>query len=174
MPKHLSDDALLDAAERAGTEVPEHLLSCVECRSKVEELRGAFEAVRSAGAPEPPPEYWTAFRRQVAARVREEEPRRAFRLWVPALALAAGALVLALALPRGAREAPPRNLPAWSAIPADEETVMTAVQGLQPSREDVAAVIGTSTVAEEVANLSDEERVELSRALRAEMKGGAL
>src|SRR5512143_1337591 len=103
MVKHLSDDALLDAAEHAATEgVREHLLSCVECASKVEELQGVIGVVRSAGAPEPPSEYWDAFRRQIAQRVQETEPHRLFRLWMPTLALAAGALLVALVLPRGA------------------------------------------------------------------------
>ena len=175
MAKHVSDDALLDAAEDAATdEVRGHLHSCVECASKVEELRGTLGVVRGAGAPEPPSEYWDAFRRQVAERAREAEPHRFFRLWVPTLALAAGALLVTLALPRGTHPPATHLLPAWSAVPADEETVMTAVKGLEPSREDVAAVIGTTTVADEVASLSDEERLEVSRALRAEMKGGAL
>jgi hypothetical protein len=175
MSRHLQDDALLDAVEHEGSEsAREHLQSCGECASKVASLRHALEAVRGAVAPEPPPEYWGTLRRQIALRVQESEPRRLSWMWVPGLALAAGVLALALALPQGARRIPVRTVPAWSAVSPGEDTVMTALQGLGPSREDLAAVIGTTTVAEEVASLSDEERAELSQALRADMKGGAL
>jgi anti-sigma factor RsiW len=174
MSKHLQDHGLLDAVEGEGTEdAREHLRSCGECASKVEGLRHTLEAVRDAGAPEPPPEYWDALRRQIARRVQEGEPRRSSWLWVPGLALAAGALGVALVLP-AARRATIQTLPAWSAIRADEDTVMTALRGLEPSGEDLESVGGTTSVVEEVASLSDEEGVELSRALRAEMKGGAL
>lgn len=176
MSRHLRDDALLDAAEDERAEgALAHLRECGECASKVEGIRRTLAGVRDAGAPEPSADYWDALRRQVARRVREESgPRRHSWLWVPGLALAAGALALAIALPHGVRSTPIRTVPAWSPAPADEDTVMTALQGLAPSGDDVAVAIGTTTVADELASLSDEERVEISRALRAEMKGSAL
>jgi hypothetical protein len=51
---------------------------------------------------------------------------------------------------------------------------MTALQGLEPSSEDLASAAGAATIADEVAGLSDEERLELTQALRVEMKGGTL
>lgn len=177
MSRHLQDEALLDMVEHAGSdEARGHLRACPECASRVADLRRTLEAVRDAGVPEPPPAYWGALRREIARQVGEGESSHAWtsvRFWAPGLALA-GALGVALVMAPSTIRAPHPTVPAWSAVPENEETVMTALQGLEPSSEDLASAAGAATIADEVAGLSDEERLELTQALRVEMKGGTL
>jgi len=178
MSSHLQDEALLDAVEHAGSdEARGHLRACPECASRVADLRRTLEAVRDAGVPEPPPAYWNTLRREIARQVGEgESPRTWARvgLWAPGLALAAGVLGVVLVMAPATSRTPRPAVPAWSAVPENEEAVMTALQGLEPSSEDLASVAGAGSIADEVAGLSDEERLELAQALRVEMKGGTL
>ena len=56
---HLGPDELVDLAERAHPESDApHLLSCVQCRAKVDELRRAMALAAEVDVPEPSPLFW--------------------------------------------------------------------------------------------------------------------
>jgi hypothetical protein len=178
MPRHLSDAMIVDAVEGGGAAAAqEHVVSCSQCARKVADARSTLEGVRGTVVPEPPEEYFAALRREIGRRIDSEAPGRMGWerwLWLPALALG-GAMALVLALGHVERAgAPAPTLPAWTAVPANEDLAMTALSGLGPSPEDVPYATGDAGLADEVAALSEEESVALVQALRAEMRSGAL
>jgi hypothetical protein len=179
---HLSEAALLEVLE--GTSSPEartHAEACARCRGQVEEAREALALVSAAGdVPEPSPLYWESMRREVSRR--SPKPRRT---WIPFLLPIAAAAALVMAVPTATRRLAPSSpvasasptLPAWSALPADEDdadlAVLAAVARSQPDAA-LAAFDNTSSANEELLSMSEEEGKALVEALRASGRGSDL
>jgi hypothetical protein len=172
MRRHLEDDALLDVLEGvASVEATRHAKECAECAPRVAEARAGLSMAAGAEAPEPSPLFWDAFRGRVASAIEAPPARRGYRGFVLPAFLATAAIVAAitfLPLDGPAPVAVPASLPAWSSLPAADETVLDGFQGA----DDLA---GCRDVAECVADLSDEESRAFAEALRAELgKSGDL
>jgi hypothetical protein len=178
MERHLSDEMALDVVESGPREQTRaHVAACAECGQKIEDLRTALHAVRGAAAPEPPPEYFARLGREIGRRIDSEPSAAGWRawLWVPALAVAgAAALYLAVLPPAQSGPGADPTLPAWTATSADEDIVMTALVGLEPTAEDVAVATGQGGIANEVAGLSEDESVAVAGALQTAIRSGAL
>ncbi len=185
--KHLSPDERLRLVE-APTAVPHpHLDRCDVCRREVEGLRAVLEETRSTPVPEPSPLFWDHFAARVAERVRREDvaPRApgwsVWRLLVP-VGVGAAALVAALAV------FTLRPLPGAGPVrPAASASSLGAPSGAEGDDEIWAAVtsladdVGFEGVSESgvapssgaidgaVWRLSDRERAEFGRLLRAEL-----
>jgi hypothetical protein len=177
---HLSEAALLEVLEGASSpDARAHVEACARCRGRVEEAREALALVAGgADVPEPSPLYWESMRREVARR--SAEPRRA---WLPFLLPIAAAAALVMAVPASRRLSPvgpapspsvSAALPAWSALPADEDdqdlAVLAAVARSQPDAA-LAAFDNTSSANEELFSMSEEEGKALVEALRASGQG---
>jgi hypothetical protein len=183
MTRHLSDDALWDAAEgELAGDARRHLEACVSCRTRVEEAREGIALARSVeDVPEPSPVYWDTFRRQVGQRVAEETPPswgRSFfarRTLLPAAATAA--LLIAVALWHG-REAPETRvtettLPAWQALPPSaQDSDLDVLRGVVLAGNDLEDAAPCRDVVDCVASLSDEDSQILADALRDELPEG--
>jgi hypothetical protein len=174
MTAHLKDERLVEALEAGGLQDEtsrRHLRDCESCGARVRELE-------ETDVPEPSPLYWEAFRRQIASRL-DEAPRpfAGRRFWIPGLAaVAAAGLVVASLVPwspSGTSTASPRPLPAWSALPEDDDAALTVLQGLAPSDDDLDS-LGAGGVADRLAGLSDEDSRSLAEALRGEWEGRKL
>lgn len=179
---HLSETALLEVLE--GTASPEaraHAEACSRCRGQVEEAREALALVSAAAdVPEPSPLYWESMRREVARR--SAAPRRA---WLPFLLPIAAAAALVMAVPATTWRLAPASpvasvsptLPAWSALPADEDdadlAVLAAMARSQPEAV-LAAFADTSSPREELYSMSAEDAQALVDALRASGQGSDL
>jgi hypothetical protein len=180
MSGHLSEAALLEVVEgTASREARAHTEACARCSGQVEAAREALALVAAAAdVPEPSPFYWESMRREVARR--NVEPRRG---WLPFLLPIAAAAALVMAVPAARRLTPAGpapsvapTLPAWSALPADEDdadlAVLAAVARSQPDA-TLAALDNTSTASEELFSMSEEEGRVLVEALRASQQGGS-
>jgi hypothetical protein len=171
MRRHLEDDVLLDVLEGAASvEATRHAGACAECAQRMAEARAGLSMAAGAEAPEPSPLFWDAFRGRVASAIEAPPARRGYRGLVLPAFLASAAMVAAITfLPTGgpAPVAVPAS-PAWSSLPAADETALDGFQGA----DDLA---GCRDVAECVADLSDEESRAFAEALRAELgKSGDL
>jgi len=176
MAGHLSEarlvealEGLEDAASRA------HLHECGTCAARVREMEETVRLASDAEVPEPSPLYWETFRQQVERRIDEEPPRAGWsRFWVPGLAVAVVAsLAIVILVPPSHPPAaiPVHALPAWSALPEDDDAAMGVLQSLGPSEEDVESSEGVQGVADRIAGLSDDETRRLAEALRGEWEG---
>jgi hypothetical protein len=164
MRSHLADDVLLDVIEGAASaEATRHAGECAECARRLADARAGLSMAAGAGAPEPPPLYWNAFRRRVATAIEaDSRPRRRFGgFFVPALLATAAMVAVATFLPRepGAPAVAPAPRAASSALPAPDDGADTTA-----SAEDL---VGCRDVAACVASLTDEESRAVAEALRA-------
>jgi anti-sigma factor RsiW len=176
MAGHLSEARLVEALEGLGDEgTREHLAECEACAARLGEMERTVRLASGAEVPEPSPLYWETFRQQVGRRIEEAPPRAGWsRFWVPGLAAAvvAGLAIVSfvpashppLATPTGV-------LPAWSALPEDDDAAMTVLRSLGPSEDDIEPFEGGGGVAERIAGLSDDESRRLAEALRGEWEG---
>ena len=123
---------------------------------------------RDAEVPEPSPFYWEAFRRSVERRIESDSTGRSRRwAWLPLVATAAAVLLAVPALRPALAPAPAAVLPAWSALPpADQDTGLAVLEGLDIADADLSAVEGERDVVEALADLSDDEAREFQDALR--------
>jgi hypothetical protein len=181
MTTHLNDERLVEALESDGPlDGPSrrHVEECASCGERMRELEQTLRLVADAEVPEPSPLYWEAFRRQIASRL-DEAPRpfAGRRFWISGLAaVAAAGLVMATLVPwspSGTPAVPQRPLPAWSALPEDDDAALTVLQRLAPSDDDLDS-LGAGGVADRLADLSDEESRSLTEALRGEWEGRKL
>jgi hypothetical protein len=187
---HLSHDELLAAAE--GEAAPrEHLEACASCRAEVEALAAVLREAASAEVPEPSPLFWQHFQARVTAAV-NEEPVGFWRLWpawrvvVPALAVLvlivlAGRLRSPVTAPQ---EAPNRQAGAVAvATPAapvedvvgDDES-WRVFSALASEADPAGSGFGTPAPGgadDAVLQMTDAERGELIRLLKAELARGA-
>jgi hypothetical protein len=188
---HLRPDELIDLAEGGQGEGIAHLQSCEMCRAEVAALTAAMASAASVEVPEPSPLFWN----HLSERVREEiaaggSPDRGWgwaAAWRPswssaALASVAAAVAIAIFVtaPRGwpplASESPVATpavitpelvLQPFGAADDPSLTLVADLSGeLDP---DAMAETGWANhaggVEEVVANLTDDERVELHRLL---------
>lgn len=179
MAAHVSEQELMDLVEGTAAASPRaHAEACAGCRARVEEPREGLLLARDADVPEPAPLYWEAFRRQVGRRISDEAPLgRRWRL-VPAFALLAAVVAVAVFAPRrfpvGGGAVDETLLPAWSALPpADEDPGLAVLQAMALSVEDLGPVAGCRGVTDCLVDLSDEESRALADALHGE-KGSVL
>jgi anti-sigma factor RsiW len=199
---HLSPDDLLGALGPDATRpVAGHLAECDRCGRRVEELRATVAAVKGVDVPEPEPVFWSAFTARVAEATSAEVPaggawwRRSGSgiRWGWPLA-AAAVVVLAVAagvfVKRSARvEAPDVAATVRPAIQApllvqeagalnDEspwELVADASEGMDWEAVSAAGLDPAPGSADRaVTLLSDSERSELARLLKAELTGSSI
>jgi hypothetical protein len=177
MTKHLGDDALWEATfgQPVG-EARQHLEACASCRARVDEAREGLALVGSLHeVPEPPPQYWKAFRRRVGERVAEEAApaawRRFFTLRTLVPATAAAALLITLSMWRaGEVRAPETALAAWEALPASaEDDDLDVLRGVALGGNDLEEAAPCRDIVDCLASLSDEDSQDLADALRHEL-----
>ncbi len=179
MPKHLTDESLIDLLEeRAGSETRRHASECRLCEARLQDAQRGLELAQRAEVPEPSPLYWEHFRRQVGRRLETAEPRRwpGF-VWGPLLATAAAAVAVALWVPGTTNErgrAPAPLLPAWSALPPSEsDEGLPVLAAVAPHAGELGVVADCRDLGSCLAELSDEESRALAEALRGQLaKGG--
>ena len=172
---HVSDAELMDVIEgTASGDCSRHVAECRDCGARVDEARVGLGLAREAEVPEPSPFYWESFRRQVDGRIATTSPLTAWKRWAPVLTLAACLVVaLGLLLPTSRVVAPPAPaaLPAWSALPPNEEDEGLEVLQAMTLSEDVPSLSPGEGVAQHVEGLSEEESLALANALRQELSG---
>jgi hypothetical protein len=198
---HLADDELVEALGPDATpRATAHLAECEGCRRQAEDLRATLAAVQSVDVPEPSPLFWSSFAARVSEATASVVPGRApWRrhhgleirwTWSLAAAVIVIAAAATLVLRPGARMDPPNAVTAAeSAIalsPAaqepgalDEESPWALVADASDGMDwDVvfAAGLGPAPGSAEraVSQLSDRERLELVRLLKAELAGSSL
>lgn len=194
MTAHLSRDRLLELAETPGA-ADDHLAACDACRTEVETLRRTLDEARGLEVPEPSPLFWDHFSRRVADAIREERhpvrpraPWLSARVLAPALVGLVLLVVATLTLVRDRPVAPDSAQPAASpSLAAGQAEVQVPDEAVDTSWEVVAALTGDveAEVLEEseigpspgsadsaVWRLSEAERLELVRLLRAELPEG--
>ena len=176
MPGHLSEEQLIETLEGLeDAQSREHLRECGSCATRVREAGQTLRLVSDVGVPEPSPLYWEALRQQIGRRLEAERPRIGWtRFWIPGLATAVVAsLAVASFVPRSpmATPTPAKALPAWSALPEEDDAALSILQGLGPSEEEVESLGGGQGVADRLAGLSDDESRSLGEALRGEWQG---
>lgn len=186
---HLTPDELLDLAEGMRSESSAtHLAQCGNCRRHLDELCDVM-ATLQVDVPEPSPLFWDHLSARVSEAIASDakSTRSWFGVgrWSWGLAAAASAVVLAIAVSRTPRtpaeltlapatpvaEAPAADV--GSAITADDPSFLLLgdlAGSLDWEAADEAGIsmdVGTADTA--VAELSDAERTELQRLLRAAM-----
>jgi hypothetical protein len=178
--RHPAEDALLDAVEgTADASVAEHVRGCAECRQRVEAAREALGESRAFDVPEPAPEYWDAFRREVGQRLDREPSRAGLRFWAPAFATLAAALVLAVGLSSRVH-APPQpdaeaaRLPAWSPLPEMDDDAAAAAIGALAREDGIGASVTACEDLDCLDGLSEDETRAAAAELRAEIEGRRL
>lgn len=174
MSRHVMDETLLDVLE--GTADPEsrrHAETCATCAERVAEARGGQLLALAADVPEPSPVYWEAFRRNVGRRIESDAEGRSWRwAWLP-VAAAATVLFAVSVLRPGFSPTPAPVLAAWSALPpAEQDSGLAVLAGLDMADVDLSAVDGERGVVESLADLSDEEVSAFQDALQS--REGAL
>jgi hypothetical protein len=160
---HLDAGTLADVLfGRASPDALDHVRACGACQERLAEAEEGLALARRDEVPEPSPLYWSALRRNVAARI-AEEPQRAWRLsWLVAVGAAAlAAIVLVRAPARPPEPAPTASaaalLPAWSALPPLEDDESAPVlEGALADAEAAAWDLGEGA-ATFVAGLTEEE-----------------
>jgi hypothetical protein len=178
MPRHLSIEALADVLEgRGSAEARGHAVTCDECARRVREAEETLLLAGRAEVPEPSPLYWEAFRQQVGQRIAEESPAFSWRRWWgPGLAVAAAATLAVVAFlqtPSGPTPSAAPVIPAWSALPEEDDVAFSILLELGPSEEDLAPLVAQSDAAHHIADLTQEESVALTEAFRSQ-PGGSL
>jgi hypothetical protein len=186
---HLRPDQLIDLAEGGHVEGADHLRSCETCRAEVAALTAALASVASVEVPDPSPLFWS----HLSARVREDIAAggpavrgwgwaTAWRPSWSSMALAGVAAAVAIAVfvtaPRNWSSPIPAQTPVETAAEfvlqpfgaADDPSLMLVADLTGELDPDAMAETGWTNhaggVEEAVANLTDDERVELHRLLQ--------
>jgi hypothetical protein len=173
---HPTEAVLLDVLDGvADGEARGHVAACAECASRIEEARQGLALASQADVPEPSPLYWEAFRSQVGRRISVE--RRSRRVVLAPLAAAALLAGVVAFLPRGDRVSSPvrvTTLPAWSALPAeDEEPGLGILTALDGRTDELATAVDCRGTEDCLADLSDEESRAVVDLLGRELKAGS-
>ena len=176
MARHLSEKAFVEALEGIEDAAARgHLGECQPCAARLREMEGTLRLASSAVVPEPSALYWDSLRAQVGRRLDEERPAAWWKhLFVPGLAAAAAAaLVLAMLVPPAPAPSPMgRPLPAWSALPEEDDEALAILGRLGPSEEEVESLAGDRGVADRIADLTDEESRAVAEGLRGDWDRG--
>jgi hypothetical protein len=179
MSRHLTDVTLMDVMEDAADGAARaHVEECAACAARLREAGGGLALARETEVPEPAPQYWEAFRRNVGRRIESEGSARGWRwVLVPTLATAASLALLVTALHRGVATSPSPNpvLAAWSALPpADQDDGLEVLEGVALGDADLPVVDGERSTVESLAELSDDEARDVGEALRTNLPGAVL
>jgi hypothetical protein len=166
---------VLDGAQ--GGPAARHAEECASCAARLAEARDGLALARAAAdVPEPPALYWQSFPRRVAARLDAAPSPRRWGGWLlPTVATAVALAGVIAIVPRPAPEAPPspaHTLAPWSALPPAESDPGLPV--LQAAASDLDAAEDCGSLAECLADLSDEESQDLVRMLSPALKDGSL
>ncbi len=181
MSRHLSEAELVDWVEGlADRGAREHVSTCGACRDRADAYRGTLGLAAETDIPEPSPDYWETFRRQVDHRIARDavRPTSLPRWLVPSLAGLAAAVGVAVLLRAPLPASAPRpvadaSLPAWSALPEPEDVGLDLIQALAPSAEDAASE--SCRVAYDcLAALSDDETAAVAETLERDLDGRSL
>jgi len=178
MPRHLTTETLADVLEgRESAEARRHVGTCEECARRVREVEETLRLAGSAEVPEPSPLYWEAFREQVGQRIAEESPAVSWRRWWgPGLVVAAAATLAVVAFLQtwsGPTSSAAPVIPAWAALPEEDDVAFSILLELGPSEEDLAPLVAQSDAAHHIADLTEEESEALTEAFRSQ-PGGSL
>ena len=197
----LAEEGADGAAARSGRD---HLARCARCRDRVETLRETMQTLREDQAPEPSPLFWDQLSRRVLAGLDRQPVAPARGWWLPrwrwAFAMAAGAVLVAVLTRPGlppARSGAGAQLPtpatdmaldgpgvtrpatdgSWAVAEEDESWGMLV--GLAESLEgdaafDAGLFVRPGSIEQAVLMLSEDERRDLARAIRAELDRSAL
>jgi hypothetical protein len=192
---HLTPEELIDVAEgtRAEATVP-HLQRCDVCRHQIVTLRATMSAAAEVEVPEPSPLFWD----HMSQRVREavaagESPETMFpgprwalpgswRAWAMAGVAAAVMISIYVTAPRtltpgsGARDGVVASAPLEPFGAADDPSLALFADLTEQMDSEAMTESGWSspvgtvgTVDQLVANLTDDERLELQRLLNEEL-----
>jgi hypothetical protein len=193
--KHLSHEALVDLAE-GGVGGHDHLDVCVTCRERVESMRQMMGILATDHVPEPSPLFWEHLSRRVD-RALDEVPSPwdwgAVLRWGWVAATAAAIIVIAV-LVGGPAQTPESTAAAaqpgvttatgvavedanadavsWTVAAADDswQIVEGAAADLDLETAVEAGIfIRRGSLDRELLMLSDQERSDLARAIRAEL-----
>ena len=176
--RHLTDETLMDVLDGVqGGPAARHVAECPGCAARLAEARDGLALARAADVPEPPALYWQSFPRKVAARLAAPAPPRRWSGWLLPTVATAVALAGAVAffVPRQTGEAPPSpalTLAPWSALPPAESDPDLRV--LQAAASNLDAAEDCGSLAECLADLSDEEGQDLEQMLGPAVKDGSL
>jgi hypothetical protein len=185
---HLTPDQLVDLAEGAQTDGAAHAQSCEQCRVELAALKAALAAASDVEVPEPSPLFWAHLSARVREGVAGEAASAAPSRWrMPSRpSWSAAALGVAAAVALAVYVTAPREGPAFEPPPAAADIAAELViqpfgAADDPSLTLVAALTGqldpdavndagwtnhAGGVEEVVANLTEDERLELQRLLK--------
>jgi len=177
MSMHLTDARLMEVMEDAADPAARaHVEACAACAQRLREAGDGLALAREAEVPEPAPQYWEAFRRNVGRRIEDDGSARRWRwVLVPTLATAAAFALLVPALHWRVAPSPNPVLAAWSALPpADQDDGLEVLEGLALADADLPVVDGERSTVESLADLSDDEARDVREALRTGLPGVVL
>jgi hypothetical protein len=186
---HLSPDERLTLIELADEPDHPHLGECAPCRAEIATARALLSDARLAQVPEPSPLFWDHFSRRVSDSIAAEpapvRPRRSlWRVLIP-LSVGVAALLLTVVIDR---TSVPRRVPGSRVAPVgesgnatagvvseDAEWVVLSDLAGEFDLETLSDSLGTSGASgaeSAVWQLNEQERAELARLLRAELRQG--
>ncbi|HEY3381548.1 MAG TPA: hypothetical protein VGK32_07260 [Vicinamibacterales bacterium] len=193
--KHLTPDERMALIEQADPPRHPHLAECESCGRDIAAMRSLLADVRQVDVLEPSPLFWEHFSARVSGAVGEAgrpavtrwSPTGAWRIWVPlAAGVSALVLVAALTMPRSPVRAQTAVVPApalsGAMAGADQAEADAAAEGQWLALTHLADGFDLEAVSESGAalspgsadtavwQLSEQERVELDRLLRAELR----
>ena len=177
---HLTPDELIDAMEGLlAADRQSHLATCDECLAQLASLSMTLSDAKAAGIPEPSPLFWQHFSERVATAIHHDAARGAnglswlrWQILVPLGAVALVVLGLIITVPRSDSLEPSLPPEALQAPEAPDTWVMVAelVGNIDLDVASAAGVIEPGVAEEAVLQLSAEERLELTRLLKAELR----
>ena len=172
MSRHLSEVELVDLIDGEGTgEGRQHVAGCARCRAHLEDAREGWAQALAAEVPEPSPLYWKSLRRQVQRGVQQQRPLLRRFSFGPLLAAAAAVLAVVSLLARSPTPVPTTEVADWSALPpVEDDAAFEVLIGLELTADELVEVADCAwaTCLEE---LSDEESLAFTEALRDELEG---
>jgi hypothetical protein len=195
MNRHLTPDVLVALAEggRVEASARAHVRDCARCASEVASLAGVLGELRADEMPEPSPLFWPQLSARIRAAIDREVDQSArggmawpgWRWWASAATLSAGVLALLMAVAWGPSRAPldlagmgDDSLTSVGGEPLPNDAwalVLDVTSGIDASDAgDEVPALAPASVEGAVADLSQDERAELERLLRAELQGTAL
>ncbi len=201
MRGHLSAEELVDALDATLPALRSaHLASCEACRERAGDLRRLADVARNAKVPEPSPLFWDRFSARVSAAIRTEpapSQRGLILDWTRRVAPFAATAVIVVALvagllPRGTSPHTPAVSTGSGSAPVLDAAGSGADALMGPTEDPswtLVTELSASVSADQVENtafdpkpgsadqaatqLSGQERRELVRLLRAELRGSA-
>jgi hypothetical protein len=175
MSKHPSEVDLVDLLEEgAEPGLIGHVSECLECRERLGELQQGLELARELPAPEPPPLFYQALRRNVRRETgRPAAPRGLAGFWAYGAAAAAALAMVALLLPGQGPNGTAGEAVAWSSLPPTSDDVGLQVLSALDLDDELSAVVECGWPSC-LAELTPEERQAVAEDLREELQGRAL